>query len=1335
MEEDDERREVVRLNGVVAPLRSRVTELQRQLEGEQRDPINFAGVFQLNAERKGVDRTLVFSVDPNSTPSVRTPPVGPVGGSESRSWRAVQIATSAGSDQIVELRSEAAGVVVALCAVPGNRSRPDLTVLRNTDLMPSGGTKKWVLEQHDGRYIVWPDDDDAGRSSDTRWRERYFLRPEASGPELKDDDTGNFTRWTFERAANGALTEVGRARQDEVKAALTTANAELAAAELLLAAAQNRLTLATESRQEIERRLAAADQEFATTATRLAARRQTFEQTPLAQGWTLHSTDARELTTQSTTLPLRASGEARLEATRDSHVDLIGSTESGEMFRVRYDASIGSGTETSERFAQAGGSAALLLAAPHGELRLDDHIDLAGLSGWTVEIWYYHEPTVTSRLASGDRDIPLVVSGGTSSPGVHLLIRSTGAGVRVGSQFGPSSSAFRDCGAVLDTLSIGWHHVALRGSKVDGVGTTDYFIDGARVGQLDRSGDQAPSEAWWSEPIHSFGQFDRRRSAPVAIGEIRVWNGPLRDDQIETSAVTSVTGHEPGLIAWYPIPLDGADAVPNRSTARPNRHHGQLVAATTIPFTGRFGHVGHHVKPPGAAPASLARLVDTVAIDVWVRFGHVTSRPTLGDMFGGASSDRIAAVSLPNDADWHHVAVVWTTDGSAEVFVDRSLAQTVPAADPLRRSALTVGHQASRSSVARFANLRAWTDAESMWASAHRSVAQTHPSLEWSLNVVVGVPDFRLPVAFGDVSTCEQVVYARDHAFLERNWFVAGETGVEVRTGQPVAALELEWIGTAQTQPTLLGFIEGPPPVPSENLTVHTNSYAGASSVELTSEEELDRSWTRREEFGVGAELEAYFGPKVAVDAVVLKASSELKVGGKISGRASDEWESTTSVSEFSKVSDRLELVGSVETSAKFAHLGTRFVPKNVGYAVVTSGLADVFVTRMLGTGRMVSYIVRPADDVDFSSNTITFMMNPAYCMVGSLDGMTGSSAASARYFPRVEEMRRRYGSRYPASYFRLADAQRLDRDIERREKERLAFSDNFSVNLVDVVTGIGAAPLDEDATETEDIAGDVETVVDQLSGRSLPTAHTAFTREKWAKREAEILNRAAKRNIVNRYVWDADGGLRTESQSFATAIEQHYGSSVALGLQLGIEAQGSFTAIAGAAFELSYLATTDLTMSLTKSESARNVFALDVDMSGVERSGVTDFRDRPLLAGEKVDRYKFASYYLEGSVEHFHHFFDEVVDHEWLASNDEEARALRAVDRSHPTRPWRVVHRVGAVERPALMGFGSDVRGPEPQERPRQLAERADVERLGAEIELLRSEVRSLHRAVDTEP
>lgn len=133
------------------------------------------------------------------------------------------------------------------------------------------------------------------------------------------------------------------------------------------------------------------------------------------------------------------------------------------------------------------------------------------------------------------------------------------------------------------------------------------------------------------------------------------------------------------------------------------------------------------------------------------------------------------------------------------------------------------------------------------------------------------------------------------------------------------------------------------------------------------------------------------------------------------------------------------------------------------------------------------------------------------------------------------------------------------------------------------------------------------------------------------------------------------------------------------------------------AAAELKARGTFHLTQTLTKTERRSKGFALNVELRtgfrGLESTGITDADDRPILPGEKVNRYRLKSFYLEGGVQHFHDFFNYVVDPEWLISNSEEARALRQTKAGKANKTWRVLHRVTYVERPALMGFGQDIR------------------------------------------
>ncbi len=590
--------------------------------------------------------------------------------------------------------------------------------------------------------------------------------------------------------------------------------------------------------------------------------------------------------------------------------------------------------------------------------------------------------------------------------------------------------------------------------------------------------------------------------------------------------------------------------------------------------------------------------------------------------------------------------------------------------------------------------------------------------------------------------------------------------GATLLSDKRIETLELKWIGNAQFAPTLLGYIEGPPPVPSENLTIEED-YNGATSVELTMSEDVDFSWNRAQDSGLGAAAEIFAG--AATDAAagigLTTRVATMRAGFKGNFDFSYQFLNESNITSSSSLSltDRLELRGTPEVKPHFPHLGTRFIPKNIGYALVVSAISDVFVTRLARSGKMVGYQVRPVEGLPPDVNTITFLMNPAYTMNGSLDGMTGSSATSDRFFKHVPEMRSQYGSLYPASYYRLKEAYDLKEQIEAEDKRRESYFSNFNARLLDEASldrniDSGPAPStigvhrEEDQPSTEmteeekkaadaaklqNLQANANANVDKQSqatqAKQAEIQSKITDQEKqvqatesfagWQKRMEDLQIRAAKRNIVNTYVWDADGGLRSEQQSFANTVEHTIGGSFTMNAALGAEAK--FGAMATA--ELTAQATVNLTQTMTKTEARSKGFELSVDLSGLEYKGITDYNDRPILPGEKVDRYRFMSFYLEGSTDHFQDFFNYVVDPEWLRSNDEEARALRQTQAGKPNKAWRVLHRVTYVERPALMGFGRDVR------KLRVAAEVSENQALLDKIAKLEDKNQKLEEKLDT--
>jgi hypothetical protein len=269
---------------------------------------------------------------------------------------------------------------------------------------------------------------------------------------------------------------------------------------------------------------------------------------------------------------------------------------------------------------------------------------------------------------------------------------------------------------------------------------------------------------------------------------------------------------------------------------------------------------------------------------------------------------------------------------------------------------------------------------------------------------------------------------------------------------------------------------------------------------------------------------------------------------------------------------------------------------------------------------------------------------------------------------------------------------QEIDQQIKAKENERekllaakpvnQALVDQKQKEIDDLKQKRKEQEQEERKDENDKRQDQINTAHTDLSSRA--NASECF--EKWQHKMESLQVRAGKRNIVNTYVWDGDGGFHAEEQQFASTVEHTVGGAFDLNMAIGGQAS---LAISKVLVEVSAYANFSMTQTLSKTERSSTGMELHVDLGGVESRGITDYRDYPIMPGEKVDRYRFMSFFLENATTHWHDFFNDVVDPEWLASNDEEARALRQTQQAHPNKVWRVLHRVTYVERPALMGFG----------------------------------------------
>ena len=342
--------------------------------------------------------------------------------------------------------------------------------------------------------------------------------------------------------------------------------------------------------------------------------------------------------------------------------------------------------------------------------------------------------------------------------------------------------------------------------------------------------------------------------------------------------------------------------------------------------------------------------------------------------------------------------------------------------------------------------------------------------------------------------------------------------------------------------------------------------------------------------------------------------------------------------------------------------VGRRFVPDNVGMALVESSTADVFALRLKHNNALISFQMRPNPEIPPDRNIITFPINPRYTKQGSLDGKIGFQVDPS--WPNA------LGYSSDASYFKTLEAYALKSDIEREEA---ALRTEF--------TGFDAPSY----------------------GTSAPPSGPGAIEERLRKPLSASIG---KHNIVNNYIWTADGGLFAESQETLESFQEVVGGSYSFKGMGGVFMDLTFGVFSiGFKAELDAMVGGHLNRTVTKSEETEKSFALNVDFAGVESDVylrdaqgelIMDLSDpqgpKPQRQPGRVDAYRFMSFLLEPKSDHFETFFNKVVDPIWLEQSDEpNAAALReAAEQGKKPPCWRILHRVTYVSR-VLPPFSQD--------------------------------------------
>ena len=496
------------------------------------------------------------------------------------------------------------------------------------------------------------------------------------------------------------------------------------------------------------------------------------------------------------------------------------------------------------------------------------------------------------------------------------------------------------------------------------------------------------------------------------------------------------------------------------------------------------------------------------------------------------------------------------------------------------------------------------------------------------------------------------------------------KSGDEIKTvtGYKVGDLYQVYLGQIQTKPTLIGYIEGAPPLPSENLTGADHddptAYYGASSVALQDSEDVQISLSGSREKGSHLNFGFKIGLKndneittgvaagVGVQQIVLTKAATIEGQGGVATNIN--WsESETKGSGVATSSSRtninsLESLGDWEApdaNGEFLLPGERrFIPANTGYAMVMSSTADLYSLHMLDSGAMVSMVVVPNLNIPEDVNIIHFPINAEYIKNGTLDGKVGLQNDPQYPDANID----------PGSYFKPVEAYTLKRKVERQTNELAAYYGQFNA-------------ASRGKSQDEDLTSEVEENPYYNWEQGIP-----------------------RKDMVNTYVWTAAGGLHSEQESYTNMRQESRGGSYEFSWDLGAFTEWTFAVFGvGLFLESEIMGGTNWTVNVEKQKEEQTAIELQASVSPsqflgkyLDKSSAQAYDPEPVPG--KVNTYRFMTFYLSPSTDNTDEFFSKIVDQTWLqTSQSPDASAMREARASSDGKAaWRVLHRVTFVSR-----------------------------------------------------
>lgn len=548
---------------------------------------------------------------------------------------------------------------------------------------------------------------------------------------------------------------------------------------------------------------------------------------------------------------------------------------------------------------------------------------------------------------------------------------------------------------------------------------------------------------------------------------------------------------------------------------------------------------------------------------------------------------------------------------------------------------------------------------------------------QYVVNALGGVPDYYVAhiagaPAVAEYAAAEKDAYGRIYSVMKRGYFYRADTGeTELRTGYKVGDLDTIFVGQVQSKPTIVGYIEGGPPLPSENQTLAywvgdgggpARAYAGISTA-LYQETETktwsfsaSRSSTFNGSFNVkGGPLwkgKAETSVGLGAEAQVQVVEYEVKLGAKLtlSGDIGSTDQVAQSHSNAVSLSTSMTPSGTWEAEDAILNpaVGRRYIQNNVGIALVKSATADLYMLALKGTQTPVGYVMMPNTQIPVDTNIIDFPINPRYVKNGTLDGKVG--LVNDPDYPGADLER--------GSYFKPVEAYAIKTRIRQQEQALKAWYDQFDADKYRLLAKY------QDAK-------------DRLA-------------------ESPGFNFGENRNLrsmFNNYVWTAAGGLHREEWSTANTYTETYTGASSLKFAAGAEFAAKVTSPAtGFYIEADAMLGNTWTATATKAANTQNGFRLTCNVIP------TDFLAAPILTRDatgklqfggyqrdaapgKVDAYRYMSFLIAPEQANFD-ALSQVVEPNWLNNSTTAAAAAMREAMANPAQPWRVLYRTTYVSR-----------------------------------------------------